>query len=87
MTLWSQEDPLEKLAWYLACECSQEPYQVSKEGHFLEGSRSSGYLEDLGKEVTQTYRYCRQVWWQVYGLALSLEKLLQAQSEIPYEKL
>ena len=51
-----------------------------KEGYFLLGTRTSGYLEGLeGERLTHKDRYCR-------GSLFTLKRLLQVQSAIPYEK-
>jgi len=45
-------EPIEPLGTVglIAClQSSQQPYQVSKEYHFLAGAGTSGYFEDLKK--------------------------------------
>lgn len=48
MTLWNHKAPW-KNSLVPSLEGSQQPYQVSKEGHFLAGAGNSGYLGGFEK--------------------------------------
>lgn len=72
----------------LCLQGSQQPCQVSKEGHFLAGSGTAEYFGDLEKggihpnlQVSQAKSDGKSLAW-----LSGLKRLLGAQSEIPYEK-
>ena len=67
---------------------SQKPYQVSKEGHFLAGAETSGYLGELESREIHLNLYLLQAKSDDKSLAwlLIFKSLLKVQVKILYEK-
>ena len=81
--------PLGKLALVSYFQGSWQPYQMSKESHFLEGIGTSTYLGDLKKRrISPNILQMLQAKSDNKFLAWlpGLQRLLQVKSEIPYDK-
>lgn len=75
--------PFEELAWYPAYRVPSSLTQVSKEGHLLAGSGTSGYFGTSKKRNSfKSVSLQAKVYVKSFAWLPSLERLLKIPSEI-----